>query len=308
MPVKVPNDLPAVQILKDENIFTMDEKRASQQDIRPLKIAILNLMPTKIVTETQLLRLLGNTPLQIEVTLLRTASHLSKNTDPEHLDAFYKTFDEIKDDKFDGLIITGAPVEQIDFTEVNYWEELVRIIKWGKHHVFSTLYICWAAQAGLYHIFGIQKHPLDKKCSGVFAHEVLNKKAPIVRGFDDTFWAPHSRHTEIRREDIEKDPRLELLAYSQEAGVYLVSSTDMKNVFVTGHSEYDWDTLKNEYTRDIGKGMDVPVPAHYFPDDDPTKQPLVRWRSHANLLFQNWLNYYVYQETPFDLSSLEQER
>ncbi len=304
MPVKIPNDLPAVQTLRDENIFTMDESRAASQDIRPLKIVILNLMPTKEVTETQLLRLIGNTPLQVEVTFLRTASHEPTHVAKSHLDAFYKTFDEIKDIYFDGLIITGAPVEQFEFEQVRYWDELVSIIKWGKNHVFSTLYICWAAQAGLYHIFGINKYPIGRKCSGVYPHRILNKNAPIVRGFDDEFFAPHSRHTEIRLKDIQACEKLEALAVSDEAGVYLVASRDMKNVFVTGHSEYDRDTLRLEYERDVAKGMDVPVPVNYFPGDDPTKPPLVKWRSHGNLLFQNWLNYYVYQETPYDLSHL----
>ena len=308
MPVKIPNSLPAVQTLNDENIFTMSEDEALQQDIRPLKIVILNLMPTKEVTETQLLRVIGNTPLQVEVTFLRTTSHEPKNVAKSHLDAFYKTFDEIEDQYFDGMIITGAPVEHIDFEEVRYWDELVRIIKWGKHHVFSTLYICWAAQAGLYHIFGINKYPIDKKCSGIYDHKVLNKNAPIVRGFDDVFFAPHSRHTEIRLEDVEKCEKLDVLAVSDEAGVYLVASRDFKNVFVTGHSEYDRDTLRLEYERDTAKGMDVPVPANYFPNDDPTQPPIVRWRSHGSLLFQNWLNYYVYQETPYDLSSLAENR
>ena len=308
MPVKIPNNLPAVQTLKDENIFTMDEARALRQDIRPLKIVILNLMPTKEVTETQLLRVIGNTPLQIEVTLMRTVSHEPTHVSKSHLDSFYKTFDEIKEQFFDGLVITGAPVEQFEFEEVRYWDELVKIIEWGKHHVFSTLYICWAAQAGLYHIFDINKYPIDKKCSGIYAHKLLNKNAPIVRGFDDVFFAPHSRHTEIRAEDIEKCAALEVLAVSEEAGVYLVASRDFKNVFVTGHGEYDRDTLKLEYERDVAKGMDVPIPANYFPGNDPSKEPMVKWRAHGNLLFQNWLNYYVYQETPFDISKVAEEK
>ena len=304
MPVNIPDNLPALEVLKEENIFVMTESRALHQDIRPLRLLILNLMPIKITTETHLLRMLSNTPLQVEITLINTLSHKSKNTPFEHLYTFYKTFDEVKDSNFDGLIITGAPVEHMEFEEVRYWQELQEIIRWGKTHVFSTLYICWAAQAGLYQIFGIPKYPISEKRSGVYEHIVLNQKAPIVRGFDDVFYAPHSRHTEIRREDIERDARLELLAWSEEAGVYLAASRDMKNVFVTGHSEYDRDTLKKEYERDTAKGMDVPLPCNYFPDNDPTKPPVVRWRSHGNLLFHNWLNYYVYQETPFDLSEI----
>lgn len=307
MPVKVPDNLPAVQTLMREGIFVMTEQRADAQDIRPLRIAILNLMPTKEVTETQLLRVIGNSPLQVEVVLLRTATHKSKNTSEEHLEAFYKTFEQIEqsDQRFDGLVITGAPVEQFEFEEVHYWEELKLIMDWAASHVYSTLYICWAAQAGLYYRYGVQKHPLKEKCSGVFLHDVLDRSVPLMRGFDDQFWAPHSRHTEIHAEDILKNHKLQLLATSKEAGVYLAASCDGKHIFVTGHSEYDADTLKREYDRDIAKGMDVPVPAHYFPDDDPANAPLVTWRAHANLLFANWLNYHVYQETPYDLSSLE---
>jgi homoserine O-succinyltransferase len=304
MPVRVPDNLPAVATLTKENIFVMSEQRAAAQDIRPLRIAILNLMPTKEVTEAQLLRVIGNSPLQVDVVLLRTATHLSKNTALEHLDAFYKTFDEVSDQKFDGLIITGAPVEQLEFEEVRYWNELTRIMDWAKKHVYSTLYICWAAQAGLYYGYGVAKHPLEKKCSGVFAHRVLDKAAPILRGFDDVFYAPHSRHTEVRAEDIAKVDDLALLAVSDEAGVYMAATKDGKHVFVTGHSEYDADTLKLEYERDIAKGLPVPVPANYFPDDDASMEPIVRWRAHANLLFANWLNYHVYQETPFDLMQI----
>ena len=304
MPVKVPDNLPAVATLTAENIFVMSEKRAMEQEIRPLRIAILNLMPTKEVTETQLLRVIGNTALQVEVVLLRTASHLPKHTSPEHLDAFYKTFDEVKCDKFDGLIITGAPVEKLEFEEVNYWTELKGIMDWAATHVYSTLYMCWAAQAGLYYRYGVDKYPLDRKCLGVYSHRVLDKGAPILRGFDDVFYAPHSRHTEVRVEDIEKVDDLHLLAVSDDAGVYMASSRDGKHVFVTGHSEYDADTLKLEYERDIAKGMDVPVPANYFPNNDPAQPPVVRWRAHSNLLFSNWLNYHVYQETPFDLTQI----
>ncbi len=304
MPVRIPNDLPAFKTLQNENIFVMTKERAEHQDIRPLRIAILNLMPTKIITEAQLLRLLGNTPLQIDITLLRTASHTSKHTAPEHLEAFYKTFDDVKGEKFDGLIITGAPVELMPFEEVNYWHELTTLMDWAERHVFSTMYICWAAQAGLYYRYGVNKHPVPRKVSGVYRHSVLMPQSKIVRGFDSVFMAPHSRHTEIRAADIERVPELELLAVSQDAGVYLVATRSGKHVFVTGHSEYDAETLKLEYERDIAKGMDVPVPCNYFPDDDPSKAPLVSWRAHANLLFANWLNYCVYQETPFDLSKL----
>ena len=305
MPIKIPDQLPARQTLESENIFVMNDTRATTQNIRPLRIIIMNLMPNKETTETQLLRVIGNTPLQIEVTLLRPATHFSTHTPQPHLQTFYKTFDEIRDERFDGLIITGAPVEQMEFEEVHYWNELHDIIRWGKTHVFSTFYICWAAQAGLYTIYGIEKHPLDQKCSGVYLHHILDRTHPLVRGFDSEFFAPHSRHTEIRREDIDREPRLKVLAESDQAGVYLIASTDGKNVFVTGHSEYDPDTLKNEYFRDIGKGMDVPVPCNYFPDDDPTREPVMRWRAHSNLLFQNWLNYFVYQETPYDLNDMQ---
>ncbi len=304
MPVKIPNNLPAFAQLNSENIFVMDEARASLQDIRPLRIAILNLMPTKEVTETQLLRVIGNTPLQVEVTLLRMATHESRNTSSAHLDAFYKTFGDVKDQKFDGLVITGAPIELLDFEQVDYWHELTDIIDWAETHVFSTLYICWAAQAGLYYHYGVPKYELPHKCSGVFRHKVLAPSHPLTRGFDATFHAPHSRHTEVRKADIEQVDRLILLAYSDIAGVYLVADKNGKRVFVTGHSEYDPNTLKLEYERDVKKGMDVPVPYHYFPDDDPAQEPNVRWRAHSNLLFQNWLNYFVYQETPYDLAKI----
>lgn len=304
MPIKIPNNLPATEILTNENIFVMTEERAIHQDIRPLKIAILNLMPTKIVTETQLLRLIGNTPIQVDVVLLHPQTHTSKNTAEEHLEMFYKTFDEIKDDKFDGLIITGAPVEQLDFEQVNYWEELTQIMDWSKHNVYSTLHICWAAQAGLYYHYGIPKYPLAEKAFGIFEHQVIKKNVKLLRGFDDLFYAPHSRHTEVKAEDIEKVPQLELLAISEEAGVYIVMAKENRHIFVTGHSEYDPLTLKAEYDRDIAKGLTIKVPKNYFPNDDPKNPPIVKWRGHANLLFANWLNYYVYQETPYNLNEL----
>ena len=304
MPIKIPNQLPAKAVLQNENIFVMDEARALHQDIRPLRIAILNLMPTKIATETQLLRLLGNTAIQVEPVLVRMRTHDSKNTPEAHLRTFYKTFDEIRGDKFDGLIITGAPVELLPFEEVDYWEELKDIFNWGYTHVFAHLYICWAAQAALYHQFGIPKYTLSAKQFGAFAHHVTRQNVKLLRGFDDVFYAPHSRHTEIRREDIEKEPLLEILAESDEAGVYILGTTDDRQLFVTGHSEYDPFTLKKEYDRDIAAGLPINVPVNYYPNDDPTQTPLVRWRGHANLLFANWINYYVYQETPFDLNQL----
>lgn len=304
MPIKIPNQLPAKEILQGENIFLMDEHRAIHQDIRPLKILLLNLMPTKIVTETQLLRLLGNTPLQTELTLLRTHSHQSKNTPEEHLLNFYQTFDQVKHEKFDGMIITGAPVEQMPFEEVDYWPELAGIMDWAQTHVFASLFICWGAQAGLYHYYGIPKYPLAAKQFGVFEHQVLKKNVKLLRGFDDVFYAPHSRHTEIRAEDVEKVAALDLLATSEEAGVYLVASKDGRQVFVTGHSEYDPFTLKSEYDRDVALNLPIAVPANYYPQDDPTREPVVRWRGHANLLFSNWINYCVYQETPYDLNTL----
>ncbi len=304
MPVKIPAALPAAKILTEENIFVMDDTRAMTQDIRPLKIAILNLMPTKEVTETQLLRLLGNTPLQIEVTLLTMASHQSANTSKEYLDAFYRTFDSIKGQKFDGLIITGAPVENLPFEEVDYWQELTGILDWSRTHVFSTLHICWGSQAALYYHYGIGKHRLDEKAFGIFWHRVLNPTHKLVRGFDESFLAPHSRHTTIHKEDIERVPDLELLAESDEAGVYLVASRDGRSVFVSGHSEYDADTLAREYRRDVAKGMNIDVPKNYFPDNNPEHYPPVLWRAHANLLFVNWLNYFVYQETPYDIETI----
>ncbi|MBI4927000.1 MAG: homoserine O-succinyltransferase [Anaerolineae bacterium] len=304
MPIKIPDNLPAREILLSENIFVMDEDRAEHQDIRPLRIALLNLMPTKIATETQILRLLGNSPLQVEVRLMRTQSHQSKNTPEEHLTAFYHTFDELQNEKFDGLIITGAPVENLPFEQVDYWEELTRIIDWSQHNVYSTLFICWGAQAGLYHLYGIPKHPLPRKMFGVFEHTATRRNVPLLRGFDDIFYAPHSRHTEIRREDILKAPEVEILSESALAGVYIVSSRDGREIFVTGHSEYDPLTLKSEYDRDVRQGLPIHIPANYYPADDPTLHPVVRWRGHSNLLFVNWLNYYVYQETPYNLDDL----
>lgn len=299
MPINIPNDLPAAQKLLEENIFFMHEELASHQDIRPLKIAILNLMPKKIETETQLLRLLSNTPLQVDVELLQMSSHQSKNTPAEHLLKFYKTFADIREQKFDGMIITGAPIEQIPFEKVDYWEELCEIMEWTKTHVFSTFHICWGAQAGLYYHYGVQKHPIPHKIFGIFDHKVRVPHHPLVRGFDEVFLAPHSRHTEIRAEEIEACPYLTILADSDLAGVYLVSDKDNRNFFVTGHSEYDRDTLKGEYDRDIAKGLMIQQPYHYFPANDPTQPPFHTWRGHAHLLYANWLNYFVYQRTPY---------
>lgn len=301
MPIVIPRELPAHDILTEENIFVMGTQRAFSQDIRPIKIAIVNLMPTKIQTETQLLRLLGNTPLQVDVTLIRTASYESKNVSREHLDSFYTTFDQVKDQKFDGMIITGAPVESLEFEEVSYWDELTQIMEYTKENVTSTFHICWGAQAGLYYHYGIKKHKLPEKLFGVFKHDTNMKKVKLLRGFDDMFYAPHSRHTEIRTEDLLKIPEIEILAHSDVAGANIISAQDGKYIFVTGHSEYDRDTLKDEYFRDVNKGLKIAVPENYFPDDDPGKIPLVTWRSHANLLFSNWLNYYVYQVTPYDI-------
>ena len=305
MPIKIPSGLPAGDILQAENIFVMDEIRATTQDIRPLKLAILNLMPTKIVTETQIIRLLSNTPLQIELTLLKTATHASANTSAEHMQAFYRTFDDVRDEKFDGLIITGAPVENLDFTQVDYWDELCEIMRWSKTNVFSTLHICWAAQAGLWFHYGIPKYSLPEKMFGVFEHENLAPEHPLLRGFDETFRAPHSRHTEVRREDIEQCPKVEILSESEEAGVYIVASRKRRLFFVTGHSEYDAGTLNAEYTRDVNKGLDIAVPKHYFKDDDPNNPPKNTWRGHAHLLFSNWLNYFVYQATPYDIKNAD---
>lgn len=301
MPIKVPDHLPAKDVLTGENIFVMDESRAYQQDIRPLRIAILNLMPTKETTETQILRLLGNTPLQVEIVLLHPSTHTSKNTSADHLQMFYKTFDEIRDSRFDGMIITGAPVEQLEFEEVNYWKELQDIFEWSKSHVTSTMHICWASQAGLYYHYGVRKQALAKKCFGVFPHRVNNPHVKLMRGFDGLFQVPHSRHTDVSREDVESSPELEILAESEEAGIYLVASTDGKQIFVTGHSEYDPESLKWEYDRDVAKGMEIDLPVNYYPNNDPSQTPVSTWRAHANLLFSNWLNYYVYQETPYDI-------
>ena len=308
MPICIPNNLPAFNTLQNENIFLMTEDRAKSQDIRPLRIAILNLMPTKITTETQLLRLIANTPLQVEITLLRTISHTAKNTSPEHLESFYKTFNDVHHTHFDGLIITGAPVETLPFEEVDYWKELTSIMEWAEDHVFSIFYICWAAQAGLYHHYGINKYAVDCKISGVYRHKVLDRYSKLTRGFDELFLAPHSRYTEIHAEDIHRVPELEILATSEEAGVYLLASRNGKHIFVTGHAEYDADTLRLEYERDRERGLDVPIPCCYFPGDDPSQQPLTSWRAHAHLLFSNWLNFYVYQETPFDLEKLNHKK
>lgn len=304
MPVKIPNTLPARETLEAENIFVMDEERAIHQDIRALRVAILNLMPTKIATETQLLRLLSNSALQVEVTLLHTATHHSKNTDSEHLLTHYLTFEDIRYQKFDGLIITGAPVEQMPFEEVDYWKELTQVFEWAETNVESTFYICWGAQAGLYHRYGIPKYDLPRKMFGVFEHRVLFPREPLLRGFDDVFFAPHSRHTEIRRADVEKVSDLNILADSEEAGLYILSTRNGRHIFVTGHSEYDALTLKSEYDRDVKKGLSIHVPHNYYPCDDPSRTPQVRWRGHANMLFSNWLNYYVYQVTPYDVNQI----
>ncbi|MEE1075532.1 MAG: homoserine O-succinyltransferase [Acutalibacteraceae bacterium] len=305
MPIKIPNDLPAVKTLNDENIFVMTETRAITQDIRPLKILLLNLMPKKIETETQLSRLLGNSPLQVDLELIHTKSHKSKNTSAEHLLAFYKTFDDVKDRTFDGMIITGAPVEQIEFEEVEYWEELCEIMEWTKTHVHSTFHICWGAQAGLYYHFGINKKPLDKKMFGVFPHKVDYKKSILFRGFDDVFMVPHSRHTTVDVDDVKKVKDLKILSTSKEAGLYAVSTKNGKQIFITGHSEYDADTLMNEYLRDVSQGLPIEMPKNYFKDNDPKKGPVVSWRSHANLLYSNWLNYFVYQTTPYDIEKIK---
>jgi len=306
MPIKIMTRLPAREILEKENIFVMTDERAIAQDIRPLNILILNLMPTKIETETQLLRLLSNTPLQVEIQLLQMATHISKNTSAAHLLDFYKTFDDIKDQSFDGMIITGAPVEKLEFEDVDYWEELCKIMEWSKKHVYSVLHICWGAQAGLYYHYGIQKYNLDKKLSGVYMHNVCDTRHPLVRGFNELFYAPHSRYTEVRQEDIEKHEKLVILSKSDEAGLYIVARKNGRQFFVMGHSEYDRGTLAGEYFRDINKGIDPEIPCNYFPDDDPAKQPMLLWRAHSSLLFSNWLNYFVYQQTPYDLKDLKQ--
>ena len=305
MPIKIPNDLPAVKTLNDENIFVMTETRAITQDIRPLKILLLNLMPKKIETETQLSRLLGNSPLQVDFEFIHTKSHVSKNTSPEHLFTFYKTFDDVKNKTFDGMIITGAPVEQMPFEEVEYWEELCEIMEWTKTHVHSTFHICWGAQAGLYYHYGVPKYPLSEKLFGIFPHKADYKKSILLRGFDDVFMVPQSRHTTIKAEDVEKVPELKILASNEKCGIYAIATEGGKQIFITGHSEYDADTLKNEYMRDVNLGLPISVPENYFPDNDPTKDPIVTWRSHANLLYSNWLNYFVYQTTPYDINEIK---
>lgn len=307
MPIQIPNDLPAAGTLQQENIFVMPENRAISQDIRPLEIVLLNLMPTKIATETQLSRLLGNTPLQVHLELMHTTSHVSKNVSQDHLLNFYKSFDELKDRKFDGMVITGAPVEIMPFEEVDYWPELCRIMEWSKSNVHSTMHICWGAQAGLYYHYGIPKHELPEKMFGVFPHSVDYKRSILMRGFDDVFWVPHSRHTTVFREDIENVDGLKIVASSEQAGVYAVMNKKGRQIFIMGHSEYDPETLQNEYLRDKNQGLPVHVPENYYPNDDDTKPPIVRWRGHANLLFSNWLNYLVYQTTPYDIMSIGQD-
>ncbi len=304
MPIRIPNDLPAAETLQQENIFVMPQDRAMTQDIRPLEIVLLNLMPTKIATETQLSRLLGNTPLQVNLELMHTTSHVSRNTSQEHLLSFYKSFEELKDRKFDGMVITGAPVEMMPFEEVDYWPELCRIMEWSKTHVHSTFHICWGAQAGLYYHYGINKKQLPSKLFGVYKHTVDYKRSILLRGFDDTFWAPHSRHTTVERADFESVPDLKILASSEKAGVYAAMTKGGRQIFVTGHSEYDPHTLQTEYRRDKNQGLPIAVPENYYPNDDDTQEPIVRWRGHANLLFSNWLNYFVYQTTPYDIMSI----
>jgi len=304
MPIQIPNDLPAAETLQQENIFVMPENRAMTQDIRPLEILLLNLMPTKVATETQFSRLLGNTPLQVHLELMHTTTHVAKNISQDHLLNFYKSFDEIKHRKFDGMVITGAPVENMPFEEVDYWPELCRIMEWSKTNVHSTMHICWGAQAGLYYHYGIQKHKLPEKMFGVFPHTADYKRSILLRGFDDEFWVPHSRHTTVLREDIEKVPELKILASSDVSGVYAVTNKGGRQIFITGHSEYDFDTLQKEYLRDKNLGLPIRVPENYYPNDDDSKEPVVRWRSHANLLFSNWLNYIVYQTTPYDIMEI----
>ena len=305
MPICIPSGLPAYKTLANENIFVMKGERAEHQDIRPLKILILNLMPKKIETETQMMRLLSNSPLHVNVKLLHVETHISKNTSLNHLSNFYITFKEIENERFDGMIITGAPVEQMDFDKVDYWDELCRIMEWSKTHVYSTIHVCWGAFAGLYYHFGIEKRPLEKKLFGVFKHRVLAENCPLLRGFDDEFYVPHSRYTEVWKEDIESNKCLDVVTYSDDAGVHIISNKNGRQFFITGHSEYDRNTLAEEYFRDKEKGIDIDVPKNYFHDDDPTKTPVFQWRCHANLMFSNWLNYCVYQETPFDLNELD---
>ncbi len=306
MPIRIPNDLPAAGTLQRENIFVMPQDRALTQDIRPLEIVLLNLMPTKVATETQLSRLLGNTPLQVNLELMHTTSHKAKNVSEDHMLAFYKRFDELKHRKFDGMVITGAPVEHMEFEEVDYWQELTEIMEWSKTHVHSTFHICWGAQAGLYYHYGIRKHQLPEKLFGVYAHKADYKRSILLRGFDDTFYVPHSRHTTVHRADIEAVPGLKIIASSEEAGVYAVMSKEGRQIFITGHSEYDPETLRTEYLRDKNLGLPIQPPVNYFPEDDDTKDPIVRWRGHANLLFSNWMNYFVYQTTPYDIMTIGQ--
>ena len=305
MPIRISSELPAFKTLGEENIFVMSKERAEHQDIRPLKVIILNIMPKKIETESQLMRLLSNTPLQVDVELLQMASHVSRNTSSHHLDSFYKTFDEISDNRYDGMIITGAPVELLDFEQVDYWKEITSIMEWAKTHVFSTIYICWAAQAGLYYHYGIPKYTLDQKMFGIFPHRAEVSNCQLLRGFDDIFYVPHSRNTEVRREDIERIPQLEILTSSEISGVHIVANKNGRQYFITGHSEYDRDTIANEYRRDVEKGIDIQIPYNYFPNDDPNNMPVFSWRCTANLMFSNWLNYCVYQKTPYNLEELE---
>lgn len=305
MPIRIPKDLPAFETLSNENIFIMSDTRADSQDIRPLKIIILNLMPKKIETETQLMRLLSNTPLQVDVELMHVKSHRAKNTSENHLSSFYRTFDEVHNNKYDGLIITGAPVESLDFEQVDYWIELCDIMEWSKSNVFSTMHICWGAQAGLYYHFGIPKYPLKKKMFGIFEHKIERINSQLLKGFDEGFLAPHSRHTEVRRKDILNNPNLEISASSNIAGLHIIANRNGRQYFIMGHSEYDRDTLANEYFRDVQKGTDIQIPYNYFPSDDPSKTPVFKWRCHANLMYSNWLNYCVYQRTPFDLNDLK---
>ncbi|WP_303825348.1 homoserine O-succinyltransferase [Ruminococcus flavefaciens] len=305
MPIRISSELPAFKTLGEENIFVMSKERAEHQDIRPLKVIILNIMPKKIETESQLMRLLSNTPLQVDVELLQMASHVSRNTSSHHLDAFYKTFDEISDNRYDGMIITGAPVELLDFEQVDYWKEITSIMEWSKTHVFSTIYICWAAQAGLYYHYGIPKYTLEQKMFGIFPHRAEVSNCQLLRGFDDIFYVPHSRNTEVRREDIERIPQLEILTSSELSGVHIVANKNGRQYFITGHSEYDRDTIANEYRRDVEKGLDIQIPYNYFPNDDPNNMPVFSWRCTANLMFSNWLNYCVYQKTPYNLEELE---